>query len=304
MTCLHGRPLPEVLMWLAQHQRDRRAFTFLSGRNLVETHITYRELDLRARAIAAALGERARPGDRVLLLYPPGLDYVAAFLACQYAAMIAVPAYPPDPRRLERTLPRLLAILTDAEVKIVLTTSEISAMGLALAGIAPDTAGLAWLASDAVEDAEADRWHSPGFTLERLAFLQYTSGSTAAPKGVEISHGHLVHNAAAIRQFAQFEPDIDLGVTWLPMYHDMGLIGNVLQQVFDGYPQLLMSPVTFMKRPASWLEVISRYGVTISAAPNFAFDVCVSKIAPAQRAELDLSRWRLVVSGAAKSTWR
>jgi acyl-CoA synthetase (AMP-forming)/AMP-acid ligase II len=292
------RPLPELLLWRAQHQPERRAFTFLAGRKLVEQPITYGEIDRRARAIAQTLLERCAPGDRALLLFPAGLDYIAAFFGCQYARVIAVPAYPPDPSRIERTLPRLLSIIEDARVSVILTTDSIKQMSGALAGFAPEVAELDWMAADAVDESRADAWQRPTFELGSTSFLQYTSGSTSRPRGVVIGHDNLVANAATISALAQIEPATDVGVSWLPLYHDMGLIGNMLQQVFDGYPQLLMSPITFLKRPLSWLQVVSDYGATLGNAPNFAFDLCVARTTPEQRAALDLSSLRLVVCGA------
>ncbi|MCP4655463.1 MAG: fatty acyl-AMP ligase [bacterium] len=289
------RSLPATLQWRAEHQADRHAFTFLAGRRLAPSHLDYGTLDRRARAIAAALAERCRPGDRILVLAPPGLEYIAAFMGTQYAGMVAVPV----PAGRDRVvLPRLRSIVADAGVEQVLTTAATRSTAAALAELAPETRGLHWLAVDTLDLALAADWRRFEVGPENLSFLQYTSGSTGTPRGVQITHGNLLANVAALREIFPVDPERDVGVSWLPLFHDMGLIGKVLQYVFDGMPQILLSPTTFLKRPISWLETISRHRGTISAAPNFAFDLCVDRITDEQREGLDLSSWRLAICGA------
>ncbi|WP_158622248.1 condensation domain-containing protein [Corallococcus sp. CA047B] len=289
--------LVELSRRRAEQRPDQLAYTFLVDGDSEEAHLTYGDLDRRARAIGAALQARGARGERVLLLYPPGLEYVAAFVGCLYAGAVAVPAYPPDPMRLARTLPRLEAVIQDARARFALTTGFIQGFMESMGEQSAALAGLSWLATDAVEDSEAGAWKDPGTAREALAFLQYTSGSTGTPKGVMLSHGNLLANSLAIHQCFEHSDD-SRGVIWLPPYHDMGLIGGVLQPLCGGFPVVLLSPLDFLKRPARWLEAVSRYRATTSGGPNFAFDLCVRKTTPEQRAALDLSSWDVAFNGA------
>ncbi len=259
--------------------------------------MTYAELDRQARTIAAQLQRLGAAGERVLLLYPPGLTYIAAFFGCLYAGAVAVPAYPPNPARLERTLPRLQAIVGDARPLVALSTAAICMMVEALSAQVAGFGAMRWLATDTLAETLAEDWQEPSVGPETLAFLQYTSGSTAEPKGVMLTHGNLLHNLELIH--GAFEHSAEsCGVIWLPPYHDMGLIGGILQPLYGGFPVTLMSPVAFLQRPLGWLEAISRTRATTSGGPNFAYDLCVRKITPEQRAQLDLSSWRVAFNGA------
>ncbi|RKH17382.1 amino acid adenylation domain-containing protein [Corallococcus sp. CA047B] len=289
--------LVELLRVRARDQGDRRGFTFLLDGETDEAHLTYAELDQKARAIAAALQARGAQGQRALLLYPPGLDYIAGFFGCLYAGVIAVPIYPPDPMRLARTLPRLLAISQDAQATIALTTDFIYGMGEMLFEQAPELRELHWIATDTLDAEVAEGWRDPGVATDTRVFLQYTSGSTSSPKGVVLTHGNLLHNSKLIHSCFGHSTDSQ-GVIWLPPYHDMGLIGGIIQPLFGGFPVTLFSPVDFLKRPMRWLEAISRYKATTSGGPNFAFDLCVRKSTPEERAKLDLSHWDLAFNGA------
>ncbi|MHB9858119.1 type I polyketide synthase [Streptomyces sp. YIM S03343] len=254
-------------------------------------------LDRRARAIAVALGERAAVGDRALILCPPGIDYVAAFFGCLYAGVVAVPAYPPDPGLVPRMLPRLLGVIEDAAPSVVLAPAAAAAMADQIAELAPETAALPWLAVDEVDEAGAADWRRPGVRGHDLAFLQYTSGSTGRPKGVMLSHDNLLANLAAIDRH-MLGGDAPSCVIWLPPYHDMGLIGGLLEPAYRGYPVTFMSPLAFLKRPARWLRAVSDFRATHSGGPNFAYDLCVAKISEEERAGLDLSNWQVAFSGA------
>jgi acyl transferase domain-containing protein/acyl-CoA synthetase (AMP-forming)/AMP-acid ligase II/acyl carrier protein len=254
-------------------------------------------LDRRARAIAVALGERAAVGDRALILCPPGIDYVAAFFGCLYAGVVAVPAYPPEPGLVPRMLPRLLGVIEDAAPSVVLAPAAAAAMAGQIAELAPETAALPWLAVDEVDEAGAADWRRPGVRGQDLAFLQYTSGSTGRPKGVMLSHDNLLANLAAIDQH-MFEGAEQSSVIWLPPYHDMGLIGGLLEPAYRGYPVTFMSPLAFLKRPARWLRAVSDFRATHSGGPNFGYDLCVAKISEEERAGLDLSNWQVAFSGA------
>jgi acyl-CoA synthetase (AMP-forming)/AMP-acid ligase II len=274
---------------------ERPLYTFYPDRaGTPPAELSYAGLDLRARAIGAALQRQGAAGQRALLLYPPGLEFVAAFFGCLYGGVVAVPAYPP---RSARNLPRLLEIARDARPAIALTTAELKAAIGGLATQVPELAALRLLATDEVPVEEAAAWRDPGVSGSSLAFLQYTSGSTASPKGVMVSHGNLLHNEEMIRQaFGQSAESVIVG--WLPLYHDMGLIGNVLQPLFLGARCLLMSPIAFLQSPKRWLAAISHHRATTSGGPNFAYDLCVRKIAPADREGLDLSSWDLAFNGA------
>jgi acyl-CoA synthetase (AMP-forming)/AMP-acid ligase II len=265
----------DILAVRAREQPDATAFVFEG-----EERVTYAELDARARTIAAALAD-AR-GERVLLVYPPGLEYVAALFGCFYAGAVAVPAYPPDPARLERTLPRLEAIIRDAEPKVVLTIDVLTQL-----------LGGETLATDTLPPGSWSAPVAPG----DVALLQYTSGSTAAPRGVMLTHANLLHNSDFIRR-AFGNSERSCGVIWLPPYHDMGLIGGILQPLFVGFPCHLMSPFTMLQRPVNWLRAISEHGGTVSGGPNFAFELCLRRVDEHERAELDLSSWEIAFNGS------
>ncbi|HZH79603.1 MAG TPA: fatty acyl-AMP ligase, partial [Archangium sp.] len=296
---LRARPatLVDILQARASEQADQRLYTFLGDDEGEEVSLTYAEMDRRARRIAAHLQQHSVAGERAMLLYPPGLDYIAGFFGCLYSGLPAVPAYPPDPSRLERTLPRLRAIIRDAEASVVLTTGFIVSMVEALFEQAPELRRLQWVATDELPEGLEEGWRRPGFDAGSLAFLQYTSGSTGTPKGVMLSHENLIHNLKLISHAFQVERE-SVGVIWLPPYHDMGLIGGILQPLYAGFPVALLSPLTFLRRPARWLQAVSRFGATISGGPNFAFDLCVRKMSPEEREGLELSRWKVAFCGA------
>jgi acyl-CoA synthetase (AMP-forming)/AMP-acid ligase II len=275
-----------------------RAYTFLADGERESARLSYTELDCRARAIAVALAERGvRPGARALLLYPPGLDFIAAFFGCLYAGVIAVPAYPPHPAQVARAAPRLTAVTMDAEVAVVLANACIAPMKDAIARHAPPLAAVPWIVTDEIDHDAGALWHRPRINRDSLAFLQYTSGSTAAPRGVMISHANLLHNLG-YAHYVEENDETSVSVSWLPVIHDMGLIEGVLQPVYAGYPAYLMAPAAFLQRPARWLQAITRYGATNSGGPNFAYDLCVRKIGADQRETIDLSTWRVAYNGA------
>lgn len=289
--------LVEILRWRGQRQPTKRAYTFLLDGEAEEVGLTYGELDRQARAIAARLQSLNKKGERALMLFPAGLEFIAAFMGCLYSGIIAVPVYPPHPARLERNMPRILGITRDAKPALALTTSAIMERSEALFNYAPELHGMEWIAADGISETLADEWQNPGIAGESLAFFQYTSGSTSAPKGVVLSHGNLVYNERMIHAGVEQNPGSVL-VGWLPLYHDMGLIGNVLYPLFRGFPCVLMSPVIFLQRPYRWLQAISRYRGTLCGGPNFAYDLCLKKVTPAQRDLLDLSSWEAAFVGA------
>ena len=286
--------LVDVLRLRATEQPDKRAYTFLPDGEAQEACITYSELDQQARSIAASLQSMGASGKPALLLYPPGVNYIVAFLGCLYAGVIAVPTYPP---RLNRSLARLHGIVADSQATLALTKSSVSLRPeiVFVESLGPKSPKL--LATDEIDPQLADQWQEPDLGTETLAFLQYTSGSTSAPKGVMVTHGNLLHNQRMIQNvFGQDEQSVIVG--WLPLYHDMGLIGNVLQPLYIGASCILMSPVSFLQRPFRWLKAISSYSATTSGGPNFAYDLCSHKIAEDQLAELDLSSWRVAFNGS------
>ncbi|HEX7843179.1 MAG TPA: SDR family NAD(P)-dependent oxidoreductase [Kofleriaceae bacterium] len=287
----------ELLERRAERRPDQRGFTFLVDGESQEAHLTYGELHQRARTIAAELARVHARGERALLLYPPGLAYIEAFFGCLYAGAIAVPAYPPDPAALGRTLPRLRAIAKDARASVVLTTGALHSIATSLLGQAPELSGARFIATDTLPAELAMSWRPIAASADDIAFLQYTSGSTAEPKGVMVSHRNLLDNSARIRQtFGTSEHS--RVVIWLPPYHDMGLIGGILQPLFSGMLVVLMSPLHFLQRPTRWLNAISRYRGTTSGGPNFAYDLCVRKITPEELAALDLGQWTTAFNGA------
>ncbi|MBX3328835.1 MAG: amino acid adenylation domain-containing protein [Nitrospira sp.] len=276
---------------------DRSAYIFLTDGDSEICELTYGELDRRARAIAARLQLLGAGGERTILLYPPGLDYITAFFGCLYAGVVAVPAYPPQRKR---TLGRLRAVLADSGASVALTTAKIRAgverLSRQDAGI-DELRKVQWIETDVPPQNIESTWKQPALTARTLAFLQYTSGSTGSPKGVMVSHENLLHNQRMIQQaFGHTEETTVLG--WLPLYHDMGLIGNVLQPLYLGRPCVLMSPIHFMQKPVRWLSAISRYRATTSGAPNFAYDLCVRQISAEERKSLDLSSWSVAFNGA------
>jgi 8-amino-7-oxononanoate synthase len=289
--------LVDLLQERADCQADDRAYTFLADGESEDGHLTYGELDRQARAIGAWLTAEGLKGQRALLLYPPGLDFIAAFFGCQYAEVVAVPAYPP---RLNRPPAGLQAIGADAGATVALTTDSVLERIGALIEQTPDLKALRWLSTDrpahGADRSYEARWRRPPITGETLAFLQYTSGSTGTPKGVMLSHANLLHNSAVIA-YAFEHTRSSSGVFWLPSYHDMGLVGGILQPLYIGRPNILMPPMAFIQKPIRWLRAISRYRATTSGGPDFAFDLCVRKVTAEERETLDLSSWTVAFSG-------
>ena len=287
--------LVELLHWRAVLKPEQKAYSFLLDGELEASYLTYGELDRQARSIAALLQScGVKSGERGLLLYPPGLEFIAAFFGCLYAGVIGVPVYPPRPNQ---SLSRLQAVVADAEATIALTTTTVFANIERQFAQYPNLQTLLLLTTDNITTDLAHSWQQPSINSDRLAFLQYTSGSTGTPKGVMVSHGNLLHNEVLIKQAMQHTENTFF-VGWLPLFHDMGLVGNMLQPLYLGIPCILMAPVAFLQKPLRWLQAISQYKATTSGGPNFAYDLCVRKIMPEQRATLDLSSWEIAFNGA------
>ncbi|ARV58891.1 AMP-dependent synthetase [Nostocales cyanobacterium HT-58-2] len=284
----------ELLRWRALQQPEQQAYTFLLDGEVEGSQLTYRELDRQARVIAALLQDNVARGERALLLYPSGLEFIAAFFGCLYAGIVAVPSYPPQHNR---PMSRLQAIVADAQPTLALTTTQILSKKPHQFAHNSELNSIRWLATNNLIDSLENSWQEIGITNDSLAFLQYTSGSTTKPKGVMVSHGNILHNERLIQKgFEHTKQSVVVG--WLPLFHDMGLIGNMLQPLYLGVPCILMSPVAFLQRPLRWLQAISRYKASTSGGPNFAYDLCVRKITHEPQMFLDLSSWEVAFNGA------
>lgn len=291
---LKAATLIDILQYRSVEQPTQTVYTFLIDGEKEAVSLTYQELEQQAKKIATYLQSNTSNQERVLLLYPPGLEYIAAFFGCLMAGAIAIPAYPPRPNR---SLARLQSIIQDAEATIALTTHSILANLERKLAHAPELKDLRWLATDNLPQNLVHDWQPPHTSPDALALLQYTSGSTAEPKGVKISHRNLLHNLEAIYRCFQHN-NHSRGVIWLPPYHDMGLIGGILQPLYGGFPVTLMSPLMFLQNPLRWLQAISSTKATTSGGPNFAYDLCVRKFKPEPNLNLDLSSWDLAFNGA------
>jgi len=295
--------LPGQLIYVLRRQAVERprqpACIHLLDSQTEDATLTYAQLDRRARAIAARLQDMGFAGQCVLLVYPPGLDFITAYFGCLYAGCVAVPTYPPHRHRM---LERFQAVAADAGACLALSNAsgvtQFQAMMEGKNNVQAATSSqLSWLATDEIPDALAESWQEPSIAPDTVAMLQYTSGSTSRPKGVIVSHANLIANIRAIHQAFGIQPE-DRSVFWLPMHHDMGLVGGVLVPVFAGVTNFFISPATFLQSPVTWLAAISKYRATISGSPNFAYELCLRKITDEQRATLDLSSWELAFVGA------
>lgn len=292
-----SRNFVDVLRHRAADQPDREAFTFL-GEDASETRCTYAELDAGAQAIAARLRESGN--GHVALLFPPGRHFVEAFFGCLYAGRVAVPVYPPDLINAERALVRLRHVFMDAHPTTIATTNEVRELLFKYEPRLSEMTGLHWLTTDDI-DASDTSWNEPDIAQHDVAMLQYTSGSTFAPRGVMLTHDNLMANSEFIKRAFAHDSESQ-GVIWLPPYHDMGLIGGILQPVYSGFPCALMSPMDFLQRPIRWLRAISRFRATTSGGPNFAYQLCARwQNLRGHRGDcdgLDLSSWRVAFNGA------
>ena len=296
MGVARGRSLVDLLCQRASAMGDKHAFTFFrgSGGQEQETCLTYQGLHERAMAIAAELQTLIPPQERAILLFPPGLDFIAAFFGCLYAGIVAVPAAIPNRNRLTASIE---AVFKASKPSLVLSTAEHREHAKRTYAGNSGLVEHPWIAVDSVSLERRHAWHDPQVEGRQIAFLQYTSGSTSLPKGVMISHDHLLYNASLIQEAFHTTTESH-AVFWLPLYHDMGLIGGVIQPVYCGGSSTLMAPAAFLQRPALWLETISRTRATVSGGPDFAYDLCARKIPAEERTQLDLSCWELAFLGA------
>ncbi|SPP65499.1 non-ribosomal peptide synthetase [Nitrospira lenta] len=287
--------LAELFAYRCEQVGGGLAYAYLKDTAAIDRQLTWIELADEVNVLAKALGGRAEPGTRALLMYPPGLEVVVAFWACIQAGLVPVPAPAPDPIRRKHSLSRLQAILHDAQAALVLTTSGIQALCAEQSFVATDRQ-VQWLATD---QPAGEAWPS----LERrspisdLAYLQYTSGSTATPRGVMISHRNVLAQCEAIRQIAGVNAE-SRSLCWLPYFHDYGLVHGILAPFYAGIPAFLLSPLTFLRRPLRWLEAIDRWDITHSGAPSFAYDACVKAYQKQPGWSGDLARWAVASCGA------
>ncbi|MFF3577202.1 fatty acyl-AMP ligase [Streptomyces mirabilis] len=302
-----ARSLVDLLTTHASQQPERTAYRYLlTGDCDGEIQdISYGRLARRSRAVAAWLQERGLAGSRALLLYPPGLEFISGYLGCLSAGVVAVPGLPPQGRsQNHRALTRMKRLIADADAKVILGAREVLAALAAQAEHLPELDGITCVATEDIPDEAADSWREPDLTADSVAFLQYTSGSTSAPRGVMVTHGNLLDNQRAITERMGHTPDTlaeyehELFVSWLPVYHDMGLIGPVLNTVHLGATATLFSPLHFLQRPARWLTALSRYRPHTSGGPNFAYELCLKHATPELLDGLDLGRWKVAFNGA------
>jgi acyl-CoA synthetase (AMP-forming)/AMP-acid ligase II len=261
--------LVQLVQYRAETEPNEPAFIYLTNGVDNEIVMSNADLDRQARRIAAWLQSRNMFGQRILLLYPPGLEFITAYFGCLYAGAIAVPVYPP---RRNRSIQRIQSVADSANAAVALTTEDVIKSVSDMLDEAPSLKKIDWLATSTLDDNLADQWTLPDINPETIAFLQYTSGSTGTPKGVILTHGNLLHNSYMIHQGFE-HTRVGCGCFWLPSYHDMGLIGGILQPLYCGRPNIIMSPLSFLQKPFRWLAAITRYKATTSGGPNFAYDL-------------------------------
>ena len=289
--------LVELLQWRADRQPNHHGYTFLLNGKTESAPLSYSELDRQARAIAALLQQHQAEGERALLLYPQGLEVIAAFCGCLYAGVIAIPVPPPESGRLKRTLPRLRSIVKDAQAAFVLTTPGILELVGNVRDEFPEFDSMQWIDTTEIDLALAEQWQDPKVDKDQLAYLQYTSGSTSTPKGVMLTHFNLIHHCGYLQKACGYDEE-SVSITWMPYFHDYGLVEGMMVPLYNGTPCYVMSPFSFIKRPLQWLRNIGKYKGTHSQAPNFAYDLCMRRIKPKQIEELDLSSWQAAGNAA------
>lgn len=297
-TVSQAATVAELLAARAWADPDRVGYVFLADGETDERAMSYAECDRSARSVALTLRAAGlTPGERALIVMAPGLDYVVGLFGCLYAGVLAVPVYPPDPHQPARSVARLAAVVHDCAPSAVLTTDSLLGFLDQLSRPLPGFAALPRIAVDRVLDAGVDESGLLARSATETALLQYTSGSTADPRGVMVTHANLLHNSAFIHRVFGTGPE-SAAVVWLPPYHDMGLIGGLLQPLYGGFPVTLMSPLHFLQDPTRWLRAISRQGATASGGPDFAYDLCSRHATAEDVAGLDLRSWSVAFNGA------
>jgi acyl-CoA synthetase (AMP-forming)/AMP-acid ligase II/acyl carrier protein len=294
---LRFQTLVDMARTLAAEIPGYPVYTYLVNGEEPGPVLTVGGLDKKARAIAASLEEKVRPGDRVLFVYPQSLDYVAGIIGCLYAGVTVVPCAPPDSARPEAGLSVLASIASDAEPSLVFSTEIMREFAEPLFKSKPELSGLQWISTDLIDESIADSWTPCEVDGDAIAFLQYTSGSTSTPKGVIFTHHAIMVNLTGFTDWSRVIPG-EAFVSWLPQFHNMGLIIVLFFTLMNRLPCYLMAPADFLRNPFLWLRAISRYQASYSLAPNFAYDLCVQRITEEQRRQLDLSSWRAAICGS------
>jgi acyl-CoA synthetase (AMP-forming)/AMP-acid ligase II len=289
--------LIDLLMDRADSPQKDAGYRFLLNGESKYQDCSYEELAREATILAAELQRRNLQGERALLLFPPGIDYIVSFFGCLLAGVIPVPAYPPDLKRIGKTLPRLRVIADDCKPKAALTSHSILKKVRPILFVTGQLFKMSWLSREMAPVAGAKNWVKPDIKPHDVAFLQYTSGSTSKPKGVRVTHANLLDNLRHIESNFGHTTESQ-GVIWLPPYHDMGLIGGVLAPLYTGFCVTLMSPLDFIRKPVRWLRAISDYKATTSGGPNFAYELALRRTTPEVAASLDLSSWEVAFNGA------
>ena len=297
-TFLGITTLVDSLRERAASHPERIACRYLGDGEDIKSELSFAELDLRARAVAARLQGLGAAGECVILLYPPGMEFLSAFMGCLYSGVIAVPLPLP---RLKASMSQFTGIVSDLNSRIVLTTA--TSLSRLQRLDAPVLAPLICLSTEDTQSELARAWHPPQIAADAVAYLQYTSGSTSERKGVMVSHANVIANLLAIAE--RFEHHADsVSVNWLPHFHDLGLVSGILQPLFHGHPNIMLSPTAFVQQPVRWLQAITRFRGTYSNSPNYGYDLCIRRVSGAQRRELDLSSWQVALNGAEPVRWQ
>lgn len=287
--------IADIISDRAKAEPDSLAYGFLASGESEAQRLTWAQVEADSAAIAGAISScTTTRGARVLLLFPPGLEFVSAFVGCLRAGAIALPAYPPSAD--DRTAARVRGMIVDAGVSLVLAPASIDAKRGTLEALVPEIKNIRWLTFEEARTCRRPVTRSR-VAASDVALLQYTSGSTSSPRGVVITHDNLLHNLACASRTGAYGRD-SVGVSWLPVNHDMGLIGGILQPAFSGFPVWLMAPAAFLQRPTRWLQAISRLRATHSAGPNFAYGLCARRVTEDDRRTLDLSSWKVAYNGS------
>ncbi|MGC4095736.1 MAG: AMP-binding protein [Nitrospira sp.] len=287
--------LPELFEFRCRRQPNELAYASVRDNLELENQLTYAQLECAVRSLAGRLVREVPPGTNTLLLYPSGLDAACAFWACLYAGLVPVPAPAPDLIRLKYSLPRLHRLISDARASFVLTSSRMTALSSELSR-ANEAAPVTWIATDQSRD-EVYALDAPRPDTGALAYLQYTSGSTASPRGVMITHDNVLAHCKALT-LAGHVSDGSRSLCWLPYFHDYGLLHGIIAPFYAGIPAYLMSPVTFLRRPLRWLDAIARWSITHSGGPNFAYEACLRAVARQKDWQTDLRSWQVASCGA------
>lgn len=278
------------------HNPNKTLFVYLEDGETQECCLTYREFERQVQRIAALLQQWVSIGNRVLVILPPGLDYCTALFGCFYAGSIAVPVYPPDPKNLATSLSQIQAVATDTQPTVVLTVSVLDPILKSAIQSCPALSIAQWLCLDQLPQLFEKNWENPNLAPQELALLLYTSGSTGAPKGVMLNHSNLLYDAEIMAEGCGFRAD-DVMCIWLPPYHVSGLFSGVILPIYLGATNILFSPQQFVERPIRWLKAISRYKVTVTGAPTFAYALCSAAVKFEELVDVDLSTWRVGVVG-------